>query len=111
MSTGAVSHSNAAADRNEELIARYSMGERVNHWFGALTYIYLLMTGLAFWSPYLFWLAAVVGGGPTARFWHPWVGLAFAVSLGWTFVEWRRDMAVDDSDRAWAKAIPDYIQN
>jgi formate dehydrogenase subunit gamma len=111
MSTGAVSQSNAAADRNEELIARYSMGERVNHWFGALTYIYLLMTGLAFWSPYLFWLATVVGGGTTARFWHPWVGLAFAASLGWTFVEWRRDMKVDKDDRAWAKAIPDYIQN
>jgi formate dehydrogenase subunit gamma len=111
MSTGAVPHSNAAVDRYEELIARYSMGERVNHWFGALTYIYCLATGLAFWSPYLFWLAAVVGGGSTARFWHPWVGLAFALSLGWTFIEWRRDMAVDDGDRAWAKAMPEYIQN
>ena len=25
------------------------------------------MTGLAFWSPYLFWLAAIVGGGRTLR--------------------------------------------
>jgi formate dehydrogenase subunit gamma len=111
MSTGAVPHSNAAVDRNEELIPRYTMGERVNHWFGALTYIYCMATGLAFWSPYLFWLATVAGGGPTARFWHPWVGLAFALSLGWTFVEWRRDMTLEDNDRAWAKAMPDYIQN
>ncbi|MGO9947948.1 MAG: cytochrome b/b6 domain-containing protein, partial [Steroidobacteraceae bacterium] len=86
-------------------------GERANHWLGAITYIYLLATGLAFWSPYLFWMAAVVGGGPTARFWHPWAGLIFAASLGWTFKEWRRDMEVGDGDRAWAKAIPDYIQN
>ena len=44
---------------------------------GAFTYVYCLITGLAFWSPYMFWLAALVGGGPTARFWHPWLGLAF----------------------------------
>jgi len=111
VSTGAVPHSTATADRNEELITRYSLGERVNHWLGSLTYIYLLITGLAFWSPYLFWLAAVAGGGPTARFWHPWVGLIFAASLLWTFIQWRRDMSIDDDDRAWAKAIPDYIQN
>ena len=111
MSTGTVSHANAATDQGEQLITRYSLGERVNHWLGGLTYIYLLMTGLAFWSPHLFWMGAVVGGGPTARFWHPWVGLIFAASLVWTFKEWRRDMQIDDSDRAWAKAIPDYIQN
>jgi formate dehydrogenase subunit gamma len=82
----------------------------VNHWLGALAYIYLLITGLAFWSPYLYWLAAVVGGGPTARFWHPWLGLIFAVSLFWTFKEWRRDMQIDERSRV-GKAIPDYIQN
>jgi formate dehydrogenase subunit gamma len=111
VSAGTVSHTNTAADRNQELIPRYSMVERVNHWLGGLTYIYLLMTGLAFWSPYLFWMAAIAGGGPTARFWHPWVGLIFAASLSWTFIQWRGDMNIDDSDRAWAKAIPDYIQN
>jgi formate dehydrogenase subunit gamma len=111
VSAGTVSHTNTAADRNQELIPRYSMVERVNHWLGGLTYIYLLMTGLAFWSPYLFWMAAIAGGGPTARFWHPWVGLIFAASLWWTFIQWRHDMSIDDSDRAWAKAIPDYIQN
>jgi formate dehydrogenase subunit gamma len=111
MSTGAVPRSNTAADRNEELIARYSLGERANHWLGALSYIYLFMTGLAFWSPYLYWMAAIVGGGQAARFWHPWLGLGFAASLFWTFKEWHRDMQIEDGDRAWAKAIPDYIQN
>jgi hypothetical protein len=46
------------------------------------------------------WLAAVVGGGPVARSWHPWVGLIFAASVFWTFKEWRRDMQMDESDRA-----------
>jgi formate dehydrogenase subunit gamma len=108
MTTDAVS---SAASRDEEIIPRYSFGERINHWIGALSYIYLLITGLAFWSPSLFWLATIVGGAPTARFWHPWAGLIFTVSLSWTFIEWRRDMEIDDSDRAWAKAMPYYIQN
>lgn len=108
MTTDAVS---SAASRNEEIIPRYSFGERINHWIGALSYVYLLITGLAFWSPYLFWLAAVVGGATIARFWHPWAGLVFTVSLFWTFIEWRSDMQVDAGDRAWAKAIPDYIKN
>jgi formate dehydrogenase subunit gamma len=99
MTTDAVSRSNAA-DQNAETIVRYTLGERVNHWIGALSYTYLLATGLAFWSPYLYWLAAVVGGGPAARFWHPWFGLIFTASL-----------KIGDADRAWAKAIPDYIKN
>ncbi len=111
MTTDTVTRSAAGVSHNQEMIARYSFAERANHWFGALTYVYLLMTGLAFWSPYLFWMATVVGGGPTARFWHPWVGLFFSVSLSWSFLQWHRDMRVDDSDRAWAKAIPEYIKN
>jgi formate dehydrogenase subunit gamma len=111
VSTGTVSHSSTAADRNDELIPRYNLAERANHWLGALAYVYLLITGLAFWSPDFYWLAAIVGGGATARFWHPWLGLVFAASLFWTFKEWRRDMRIDDADRAWAKAIPNYIQN
>ncbi len=110
MSTGAVSHPNTAS-HNEDLVPRYSFGERANHWIGALAYIYLLITGLAFWSPYLFWLAVIVGGGPTARFWHPWLGLVFTASLFWTFKEWRRDMQMTEDDRRWGKAIPYYIEN
>jgi len=67
MSTDAVHRTGAAANYDQELVTRYTFGERVNHWFGSLTYIYLLITGLAFWSPYLYWLAAVVGGGSAAR--------------------------------------------
>jgi len=46
-------------------ILRYTLNERVNHWIAGLTYLYCLMTGLAFWSPYLFWMAVILGGGAT----------------------------------------------
>src|SRR5450432_2256562 len=111
MSTDAVTRTTTAVSQDQRVIARYSFAERANHWFGALTYTYLLTTGLAFWSPYLYWLAAIVGGGPAARFWHPWFGVLFSVSLFWSFKQWHRDMKVDDSDRAWAKEIPHYIKN
>src|SRR5580704_3274891 len=111
MSTDAVQRTDAAANFDQELITRYTFAERINHWIGALTYIYLLITGLAFWSPYLYWLAAVVGGGPTARFAHPWVGLLFTASYFWTCIEWYRDMHIDAEDREWAHEIKNYINN
>jgi formate dehydrogenase subunit gamma len=92
-------------------ILRYSLNERVNHWFAALTYLYCLMTGLAFWSPYMYWLAVLVGGAVAARFWHPWVGVAFTVSLFLMYRMWSGDMAITDADRRWSKAVKYYIKN
>jgi formate dehydrogenase subunit gamma len=110
MTTDAVSRS-SVANQDQGQIVRYTFAERVNHWLGALSYTYLLITGLAFWSPYLYWLGAVVGGGSVARAWHPWVGLIFSVSIFITFIQWHRDMAITEGDRAWARAIPHYIRN
>jgi formate dehydrogenase subunit gamma len=92
-------------------ILRYTLSERVHHWLGAFTYCYCLITGLAFWSPYMFWLAVLVGGGPTARFWHPWLGLAFTLSMFWMYKMWRPDMLTTDADRRWSKAMKYYIEN
>jgi formate dehydrogenase subunit gamma len=100
-----------ATGGGEQLIPRYTFAERANHWIGALAYIYLLATGLAFWTPYLFWLAAVVGGGFVARYWHPWIGLLFTASFFWMFLQWRGDMRVTPADRAWFRSIAQYIRN
>jgi formate dehydrogenase subunit gamma len=92
-------------------ILRYTLSERVHHWVGSLFYIYCLITGLAFWSPYMYWLAALVGGGPTARFWHPWFGVAFTVSMVWMYTMWKRDMEITEADRRWSQAMEYYIKN
>ncbi len=109
--TDTVTRSRTTTAFDEELIPRYTLIERVNHWFGALAYSYCLLTGLAFWTPYLYWLAAIVGGGPTARFWHPWSGLLFTVSQFLMIMHWSRDMHVDSDDRVWADNIKSYIEN
>ncbi len=59
--TTAIPHTRAQSG-SEGRILRYTFGERVLHWASALTYIYVLLTGLAFWSPYFFWLAMLFGG-------------------------------------------------
>ncbi len=110
MSSHVVSSSRTTGEPGERIL-RYTLVERVNHWFGALTYSYCLLTGLAFWSPYLYWLAAIVGGGPTARFWHPWLGLAFTASMFWMHRMWDRDMQITEPDRRWAKAMKYYVEN
>ena len=111
MSTTQAVTSRPTVIQPERTIRRYTLSERIHHWLGAFTYIYCLITGLAFWSPYMYWLAAVVGGGPTARFWHPWFGLAFAVSMFWMYRMWDRDMQITEADRRWSKAMEYYIKN
>jgi formate dehydrogenase subunit gamma len=111
VSTSHAISSNRTTGESGGEIVRYTLSERIQHWLGALTYIYCLITGLAFWSPYMYWLAAIVGGGPTARFWHPWFGLALALSVGWMYKIWRGDLTTTDADRRWWKAIDHYVEN
>ena len=92
-------------------ILRYTLKERIVHWIAGLSYVYLLLTGLAFWSPRMFWLAELFGGGPTVRAWHPWAGLIFTASVVWMFKEWRDDMRTTAADREWGKAIVHYVRN
>jgi formate dehydrogenase subunit gamma len=111
MSTSEVITSARAVGDRDEQIVRYTLAERINHWISGSTYVYCLMTGLAFWSPYMYWLAAVAGGGPTARFWHPWVGLIFSASVFYMDKLWHTDMRITDADRAWWKNVKYYICN
>ena len=96
---------------SEDRVIRYTFRERIIHWLAALSYVYLLLSGLAFYTPYLYWMASILGGGPTARFWHPWFGLVFAVVMFFMDSMWRRDMHTIDADRRWMHQIRDYIEN
>ena len=93
------------------MILRYTLLERAMHWLAALTYAYVLLTGLAFYSPHLYWIAAILGGAPTSRFWHPWVALVFLASLAWMWRAWRGDMRITAADRRWGEAMDHYIRN
>ena len=93
------------------MIERYTLKERITHWLAALTYLYLLATGLAFYSPHFYWLAQVLGGGPTSRFWHPIMGLVFVATVITMWLDWSRDMTRTEDDKKWEKAIEYYATN
>ena len=92
-------------------ILRYQFHERLTHWIAAFSYIYLLLTGLAFWSPWLFWVAVILGGGPVSRMLHPWIGLIFVAGVFQMYGMWASQMGFTDVDRAWFKSMEHYIKN
>jgi formate dehydrogenase subunit gamma len=92
-------------------ILRYTFKERATHWVAAFSYIYLLLSGLAFWSPSLFWLAAVLGGGQLSRILHPWMGLIFAAAVIYMYVLWANQMRMTETDKAWWRSLGYYVRN
>jgi formate dehydrogenase subunit gamma len=93
------------------MIERYSFHERICHWLTGVVYCYCLATGLAFYSPWWFWIAVALGGGPVSRFWHPFVGIAFVGSVTWMHAVWRSDMGITGNDREWLRNAGDYATN
>ncbi len=92
-------------------ILRYSFHERMIHWIAAISYVYLMLTGLAFWSPWLFWIAVVLGGGTISRELHPWAGLIFVFSTVLMYRMWAVQMKEAPADKAWWQATTHYIRN
>ncbi len=94
----------------EEGVLRYSLSERVLHWFVTITFVYLMLSGFALGYPRMAWLYDVLGGGQTVRFLHPIVGVAFSIGVVLMLALWLRDMAFDYSDRAWARDLRTYVR-
>jgi len=92
-------------------ILRYSFRERSMHWVAGLSYVYLLLTGLAFWSPWLYWMAVMLGGGTISRELHPWAGLIFFVAVLAMWRMWAFEMNVTDNDKQWFSQVKHYISN
>jgi formate dehydrogenase subunit gamma len=90
---------------------RYTFRERVIHWIAGFSYVYLLVSGLAFWSPWVFWLAILVGGGTIARLLHPWFGLVFVFATWLMYQMWAPQMKETPSDKKWWDAIGHYVRN
>lgn len=92
-------------------VLRYSFHERLVHWLAGFSYVYLLLTGLAFWSPWLFWIAVVLGGATVSRELHPWAGVVFVAAVLMMYRMWASGMRESPTDAAWWKAVRHYIRN
>jgi len=100
--------SNAPSPTPPRLIERFSFGERLLHWLVAGSFIGLLLSGLAFAYPSLFWLTFLFGGGASARVIHDWLGLLFALFALLMAIRWAREMLLDRCDRQWLRLVRYY---
>ncbi len=105
--TGAATNGSSA----EHGILRYVFAERLVHWFVALTFIALMVSGLALGYPRAYFLSGLFGGGQTMRFLHPWFGVGFTLGLLWMLVKWTRDMRFTAADREWARKFKTYASS
>jgi formate dehydrogenase subunit gamma len=109
MSGGIVARPTTAIPEDE--VQRYNFAERAYHWINAIAYTYLLLTGLAIFTPLAYWLAYVLGGPATIRYWHPWIGLVYLATIFWMHRLWKRDMQKIPEDEQWNKNLRAYTEN
>jgi len=109
MSGGIIARPTTAIPEDE--VQRYNFAERAYHWINAIAYTYLMLTGLALFTPLAYWLAYVLGGPATIRYWHPWIGLVYLATVFWMHRMWKRDMQKITEDERWSKNLRAYAEN
>jgi formate dehydrogenase subunit gamma len=82
-------------------VRRYGPATRVNHWITAGCLILLLISGLSFFHPSLFFLSGLFGGGQTTRMIHPWIGVVLFLSFFVLFLRMVRLNLPAKEDAVW----------
>jgi formate dehydrogenase subunit gamma len=91
-------------------VPRYTAFERILHWVVGITFVALMLSGMALAYPRLAWLSGLFGGGQTMRAVHPWIGVVFTVGLVVMLAIWGRDMRFDAADRQWFRRLGRYAR-
>jgi formate dehydrogenase subunit gamma len=82
-------------------VHRYKTAERLNHWVVAISFVLLVLSGLAIYHPAFFFLGGLFGGGQNVRAIHPWFGVVLCVSfLGMFFRFWKANL-INRNDIVW----------
>jgi formate dehydrogenase subunit gamma len=92
-------------------LVRYSFHERATHAIVAVNCVYLILSGLALHTPYLFWMASVLGGPAMMRYLHPLLGAMYFVTLVYMWWLWRKDLWVKEQDKRWMSKVEAYATN
>jgi len=93
------------------LIERYHPSDRVNHWFVAITFILVAVSGLALFHPAFFFLSHLLGGGPWTRILHPFIGIAMFVAFLALALRFWGDNFITGNDRQWIRQMDDVVTN
>lgn len=104
------------SERSDRIVAtepvevrRYAGYTRFNHWFTAALIIALILSGFALFTPQLFFLTALFGGGQSTRFLHPIIGVVSCLSFLLLFVQLWRLNIMRREDLVWARHIGDVL--
>ena len=95
--------------RDPNDLPRYTPSERVNHWIVGMCFILLALSGLAFFHPAFFPLAALFGGGVWARILHPFIGVLLAIFFAIMAMRFWRLNLMTPSDREWLRRSREMI--
>jgi formate dehydrogenase subunit gamma len=90
-------------------VDRYSGGARINHWITATCLVLLALSGLALFSPWLFFLTGLFGGGQWTRAIHPWLGVVLFFSFGGLFLRFWRANLWKSEDGTWLARLRDVL--
>ena len=100
-----------SADEHRETLARYTAGERTNHWLVALTFVLAALSGLALFHPALFWLGNLFGGGTWTRILHPYIGLFMTLAFAFLGAAVWSDNRMRPTDWKWIRQWQDVVNN
>jgi formate dehydrogenase subunit gamma len=90
-------------------VRRYSGSARINHWIVAISFVLLLLSGLALFHPRLYPLSALFGGGQNARWLHPLVGCVLLVGFIGLFIRFFWQNLPETTDFVWLARIRDVL--
>jgi formate dehydrogenase subunit gamma len=90
-------------------LPRFTARERANHWFVAICFILIALSGLAFFHPAFWPLTQLLGGGVWTRVLHPFIGVLLAIAFASLFVRFRSLNRMTPADREWVKRIGELL--
>ncbi|MDH3747585.1 MAG: formate dehydrogenase subunit gamma [Gammaproteobacteria bacterium] len=94
-----------------KVIERYSANERLNHWFTAITFVILALSGLALFHPSMYWLTNLLGGGTWTRILHPFIGVAMFLSFLVLVSRFWAHNKLTRNDARWLARWRDVLNN
>lgn len=92
------------------IVDRYTVAARINHWITAVSLVLLALSGLALFTPALYFLTGLFGGGQMTRWLHPFVGVLLFFSFLLLFLQmWRLNLPRPE-DRTWVSRIGEVVR-
>ncbi len=97
--------------KSDPHLRRYSLGERLNHWLVAISFVLLVLSGLPFFHPFFWSLTGLFGGPTMTRILHPWIGLFMTLMFAVMAVRFFKESLIRRHDIQWLKQINDVLAN